>query len=443
MVKVLREFKRFALPVFMGLLLSMISSMALIYAMRWIPGIITWTLICLSLGILLACKSNIRCSILNIERILSSQHLYSTFYNFNILLLVAIYGFVAYGGAKRDTTSVLIFAVSMTVAFLLFFYTTIASRKRIKFAIALIKESGRYVYYFRQIFNFLQTFIESLLLLSAVSSMWSTILFPIIPALFQIAVVGFFFVLTYCLWALKGSDDNYSHGLLNFLHVCHSCIYESATHLISLKNSFQAFNVIACLWDLVFISALSELSLAGTFATWYWAFDKADVPPHVITISATRSAYHHSGTAALGAVLVTICRMINLIVARFSATHCMKCIASFIEGFLKRFNRNAYIMCAIHGGGLFASGRSAYQLILRNVLGYLATDTFVGIVFAFCKVFIAFVTGVCSFVFFLTYFLMAEVFPFFVVICGAYFVAGAFFSVYSIAVDTLVLCARK
>lgn len=116
--------------------------------------------------------------------------------------------------------------------------------------------------------------------------------------------------------------------------------------------SFQAFNAIACLWDLLFISEMSELWLAGAFATWYWTCDKVNVPFFVLPISAARSVYFHSGTAALCAVLVTICRMSNLIMARFNATNCTKCSASCVAGFLKRFNGNAYIMCAVHGEGL-------------------------------------------------------------------------------------------
>lgn len=162
-----------------------------------------------------------------------------------------------------------------------------------------------------------------------------------------------------------------------------------------------------------------------------------------MTISATRAVYYHSGTAAFGAVLVSICRMINLFVARFSEIDCFKCFTSFVEDILKRFNRNAYIMCAIHADGLCASGLIAYQLILRNVFRYIATDEVIGIVFGFCQIFIACLTGICGWSYFMDYYRIIPGFPFFILVVGAYFVASTFFSVYAMAVDTLVLCARK
>lgn len=201
--------------------------------------------------------------------------------------------------------------------------------------------------------------------------------------------------------------------------------------------------MIAGLWTILFISALGELSLAGAFATWYWTYDKVNVPFYVMTMSATRSVYYHSGTAAFGAILVTICRMINLLVDRFSEFDYIKCFTTFVDGILKRFNRNAYIMCAVHGNGLCASGLSAYQLILRNVFRYIATDVVIGIVFGFCKVFIVCLTGIGGWSYFMDYYNIIPMFPFFVLVVGAYLIASAFFSVYAMAVDTLVLCARK
>lgn len=100
-------------------------------------------------------------------------------------------------------------------------------------------------------------------------------------------------------------------------------------------------------------------------------------------------------------------------------------------------------MCAIHGEGLCASAMSAYNLILRNVMRVLATDFVTGLVFGFCKFFLACVTASFGWMYFNKYFPLVPGFPVFILFAGAYFIAGTFFSVYAMAVDTLVLCARK
>ena len=45
-----------------------------------------------------------------------------------------------------------------------------------------------------------------------------------------------------------------------------------------LHNYLQLYNLFALFWGLCFVTALGEMVLAGAFASWYWVFDKSDVP---------------------------------------------------------------------------------------------------------------------------------------------------------------------
>jgi len=54
-------------------------------------------------------------------------------------------------------------------------------------------------------------------------------------------------------------------------------------------NYLHAFNIFSSLWSLFFISAFGEMVLAATFATWYWTFNKSDVPFFTITVSMMRT----------------------------------------------------------------------------------------------------------------------------------------------------------
>jgi len=51
----------------------------------------------------------------------------------------------------------------------------------------------------------------------------------------------------------------------------------------------HAFNIFAIFWGLFFVSALGQMVLAGTFATWYWTFNKSDVPFFTVTASIGRT----------------------------------------------------------------------------------------------------------------------------------------------------------
>ena len=43
------------------------------------------------------------------------------------------------------------------------------------------------------------------------------------------------------------------------------------------------------LWGLFFLSALEELVMAGAFASWYWTFNKKDIPAAPLSMSAWRA----------------------------------------------------------------------------------------------------------------------------------------------------------
>lgn len=198
--------------------------------------------------------------------------------------------------------------------------------------------------------------------------------------------------------------------------------------------------MLVCLWTISFISALGELSLAGAFATWYWTFDKADVPFYIMVTATIRSIMYHSGTAAFGAVFMSIRRIVSFIASCLGGIVCKNCLKLCVERFIKRFDRNAYVMCAVHGEGLSASGRSAYQLKARNIQG---ANLVITMIFGLCKVGSSLAAGICGWNYFLNYYQNIPVFPLIVLVLGSYFISGAFFSVYRIAVHTMVLSARK
>lgn len=131
---------------------------------------------------------------------------------------------------------------------------------------------------------------------------------------------------------------------------------------------------------------------------------------------------------------------------------CCRCCLFCLEKFLKFLNRNAYIMTAIYGTGFFTSARRAFQLIISNPLRLLVIDKVCDFLMFIGKLAITAGIGILAFFFFTHRIAQAENFvpelhyyfiPLLLIIVGSYIIASCFFTVYSMAVDTLFLCALE
>ena len=129
---------------------------------------------------------------------------------------------------------------------------------------------------------------------------------------------------------------------------------------------------------------------------------------------------------------------------------CCRCCLFCLEKFLKFLNRNAYIITAIYGTGFLTSARRAFQLIVYNPARLLVIDKVCDFLILLGKLCVTASIGVLAYFFFTHRIAQAEQFvpelryylvPLLLVILGSYIVATCFFSVYSMAVDTLFICA--
>ena len=73
------------------------------------------------------------------------------------------------------------------------------------------------------------------------------------------------------------------------LHNCSNAVCRALNEKEQYVDYLHAFNIFGIFWWLFFVSALGQMILAGTFATWYWTFNKSDVPLNIVTISTGRT----------------------------------------------------------------------------------------------------------------------------------------------------------
>ncbi|XP_055975855.1 choline transporter-like protein 2 isoform X2 [Sorex fumeus] len=246
---------------------------------------------------------------------------------------------------------------------------------------------------------------------------------------------------TYCQFAFYGGESGYHRALLGL----------------------QIFNAFMFFWLANFVLALGQVTLAGAFASYYWALNKPDDLPAFPLFSAFgRALRYHTGSLAFGSLILAIVQIIRVILeyldqrlkasenkfAKFLMT-CLKCCFWCLEKFIKFLNRNAYIMIAIYGTNFCTSARNAFFLLMRNIIRVAVLDKVTDFLFLLGKLLIVGSVGILAFFFFthririvqdtapaLNYYWV----PILTVIIGSYLIAHGFFSVYGMCVDTLFLC---
>ncbi|MGH0148886.1 UNVERIFIED_CONTAM: hypothetical protein FKN15_049133 [Acipenser sinensis] len=229
--------------------------------------------------------------------------------------------------------------------------------------------------------------------------------------------------------------------------------------------NLQIYNVLGFLWCMNFVLALGQCTMAGAFASYYWAFNKpGDLPYFPVASSFLRTLRYHVGSLAFGSLILTIVQFIRIILEyldhKFKAAQnpctrfimcCLKCCFWCLEKFIKFLNRNAYIMIAVYGKNFCTSAKNAFCLLMRNIVRVVVLDKVTDLLLLFGKLMVVGGVGVLAFFFFsgriempgetfsassLNYYWV----PIITVVVGSYMIAKGFFSVYSMCVDTLFLC---
>ncbi|XP_073818510.1 choline transporter-like 2 [Musca autumnalis] len=340
-------------------------------------------------------------------------------------------------------------------------------RKRIGVAVSLIKEASK-----------------------AITSIKSTIFFPIFPGILYILVSILCGIValylntigtnSFRLFAVKDLQENCEcEGPAIGYKMNQECdphIFETNCHIANTTNRcvetlcsfaeivktpkaqwFFYFCVFTYFWVICFISAYGEMVLACAFSMWYWTFDKKKLPTTPLLTAVGNVTLYHLGTIAFGSLILAICRMIRylleMIEKRLNMYNnkltqalmcCMKGCFCLLENFLRFLNRNAYITCAIHSTSFCASSQKAFTLITQNMLRMFAIDKVSDFLFFLSKLLLTASTCCATYmvltaypkVFVINYPLV----PIILVACLGYIMSEVIFNTYGMAVDTLFFC---
>ncbi|XP_022906177.2 choline transporter-like 2 isoform X1 [Onthophagus taurus] len=439
-MNVVNDIKDSYKEILLGIGLSIVVCIIYIVLLRWIAPVMVWLSI---LGALAGLAFCVYYSVTQYQYYKDNPYKYEDATN-------------SFDRAFKKPSTWMWILIILSVILGLLFLIVVFLRKRIVLAIALIQEGSK-----------------------AVSSTTSALFFPIIPWILQFGVICYTIAVAVYISTVGGPlyevrnfdsnkcDCNYANGDECNVDTFIKCgnklgeYCEATCKFIKTSNDnyvpyIHAFNIIGFFWGVFFISALCEMILAGVFATWYWTFEKKNVPFFNVTTSTLRTLRYHIGTLAFGSLIITICRIIRVILEYIdhklkkydnaltrAIMCCLKCFFWCLEKFLKFINRNAYIMCAVHGKNFCASAKDAFNLLIRNILRVFVLDKITDFLFFLSKIIV--VIGVSSIIYsILTYVSVIKLnyvyIPIiFIAIC-TYLIASVFFKVYIMAIDTLFLC---
>lgn len=221
-------------------------------------------------------------------------------------------------------------------------------------------------------------------------------------------------------------------------------------------QGFAIYHFVGFIWISCFIMALGEMTIAGVVAQFYFTHpdDRKNLPKCRVSRSFFRALRYHTGSLALGSLIITVVKIIRIILEYIDqktknsqsdiakcVIKCCKCCFCILERFLKFLNRNAYTMIAIHGYNFWNGAKNAFKLIVRNCVR-VATVNWVGDFTLFLgKLFVA--GGVTAFA--IWWFKRNDDVQFFIVpacvvfICS-YITAGAFSGLFETCIDCMFLC---
>ncbi|CAL8388642.1 unnamed protein product [Arctogadus glacialis] len=355
----------------------------------------------------------------------------------------------------------LAFMIILAIVEVVIILLLIFLRKRILIAIALIKEASRAVgHVMSSLFYPLLTFCLLAMVIAywAVTAVFLSTSNEQVYKVFNISAGEF--TKNTCV-PESFSPNNFSAGTLDT--ECRFAFYGGETLYHKYLIVLQFYNLFLFFWCANFVTALGQVTLAGAFASYYWAFKKPEhIPAYPIFASLGRALRFHTGSLAFGSLILSLVQIVRVLLeyldhklkgaqnrcAKFILS-CMKCCFWCLEKFIKFINRNAYIMIAIYGKSFCPSAKDAFFLLMRNVIRVAVLDKVTDFLLFLGKLLIVGIVGICSFFFFsgrikaveetapsLNYYWV----PILTLVVGSYLIAHGFFSVYAMCVDTLFLC---
>ncbi|XP_060578387.1 choline transporter-like protein 1 isoform X1 [Ruditapes philippinarum] len=213
------------------------------------------------------------------------------------------------------------------------------------------------------------------------------------------------------------------------------------------------YHLVGLIWTSEFIIACQQLVICGSVATWYFARDKDNLGCPIMD-SIKLLVFHHLGSVAFGALIITAVKLPRMILMylhkKFKdaenkcAEYCMKCCICCLwclEKCLKYLNQNAYTIVAIEGTNFCKSAVKSFTTLVTNALRVAAINSVGDFILFLGKIGVMAATAAVGLLWFksrsdLHYYAV----PVLLVCVFSYLIASSFLSTYEMVIDAMLLC---
>uniref|UniRef100_A0A671QYJ4 Choline transporter-like protein n=1 Tax=Sinocyclocheilus anshuiensis TaxID=1608454 RepID=A0A671QYJ4_9TELE len=285
--------------VFSGLVISMLVSLIFILLLRFTAGILFWMVI---FGVIAAVGYGIWHCYWEYSSLKGKPDSDITISDIGFQTDFRVYL------QLRQTW--LIFMISLAVIEAIIILVLIFLRNRVRIAIALLKEGSKAI---GCIMSTLFYPIITFLLLAICIAYWAVT--AVFLASSGDAVYKVMSTLPNCKYTnLTCDPETFSQSNVTKLCPGSQCTFafyggESLYHRYIFV--LQLCNLLVFLWLVNFTIALGQCTLAGAFASYYWALRKpADIPPCPLASSFGRALRYHTGSLAFGALILSIVQFV-------------------------------------------------------------------------------------------------------------------------------------
>lgn len=226
------------------------------------------------------------------------------------------------------------------------------------------------------------------------------------------------------------------------------------------------YHFFGLLWTNQFIVGISCVTIAGAIGQFYWAAgDSASMSNFPVLVSMKNTFIFHLGSIAFGSLIIAIIQFIRWVLEYLDkktrniqeankmaawAMSCVKCCMWCLEKIVAFINKNAYIMIGLKGTNYCVSAGRAIALLIMNAMRLITVNIIGDVLLTLGKIAVAAGCGLIAFgIADLPYYrdraqypetaLSSPIFPVALSILIAYVCAEIFFSVYDMAIDTIML----
>ena len=349
------------------------------------------------------------------------------------------------GPAAEQSDKDLFTAIAIICSFTTVVYMMIIifTRRKIRVAVAIIKETSK-----------------------AIAHMPLIMAFPITTV---IGVVAMFLVWSWTfgnIYTMGSVEVDDFAGAVQANANVTAEVSNYVTH--PLRDWVLAFLVFALFWMNAFIQGVATMTICGAFASWYWSEVDPDSGKKIykddrpVAASLYRTVRYSLGSIAFGSLIIAVCQFLRAVLGYISRktkgaqgkNALLKCIFKILncclycfEKCVKYISRKAYIIIAIKGSSFCSATVTVFQLLLSNGGSIAVVNIISGMMMILGKLLIVACSVALGFLVFQFYTpltsgnfaLISTVLPLILVGILAWFVATGFLSVFDHGIDSLLI----